>query len=150
MHEENHSMKAGADLSACCYHIVRVSNALLGQVNIASEAVHSSMIGILRNKPAAAGRSATISLYGEGTVAAGAAIGSIGVFVTCNGSGRAIAAASGDMVVARALETATADGQHIRCLQFIHQARCARCSGGPCQTQCTRRWQPSILDASSA
>jgi hypothetical protein len=119
MHEENFTLKAGADLSACLYHVVRLSDAVKGLVNISSQANHSSMIGVLRNAPAAAGRAATISLVGEGKVAAGAAIGSIGVFMTCNGSGRAIAAASGDMVFGRALETATADGQHIRCLQFI-------------------------------
>lgn len=119
MHEENHSMKAGANLSACNYHIMRVSDAVNGRVNIASESVWSGMIGILRNAPAAIDRGATISLYGEGKVCVGAAINSIGVFFTCNGSGRAISAASGDMVVGRALETATADGQYIRCLQFI-------------------------------
>lgn len=118
MHEENFSLKAGADLSACLYHIVRISNGV-DRVNIASEAVHGSMIGILRNAPGAAGRGATISLFGEGKVCAGAAINSAGVWFTTNGSGRAIAAASGDMVCGRVLETAAADGQFIRCLQFI-------------------------------
>lgn len=119
MHEENFSMKAGADLSACEYHIMRVSDATLGRVNIASESVWSGMIGILRNAPAAVDRGATIGFTGEGKVCAGAAIGSIGVWFTCNGSGRAIAAASGDMVAGKVLETATANGQYIKCMQIF-------------------------------
>ena len=118
MHEENFGLKAAADLSACQYHIMRLTDGI-NRVNIASESVNNGMVGILRNAPMAAGRGATIGLIGEGKVCAGAAINSAMAWFTCNGSGRAIAAASGDMVCGRVLETAAADGQYIRCLQII-------------------------------
>lgn len=118
MHEEAFSLKAAADLSAAQYHIMRITNGV-DQVNIASAAAHSSMIGVLLNRPAAAGRAAAIGYASEGKVVAGAAITSAGVFFTSNGSGRAIAAASGDMVAGRVIETATANGDVIRCLMII-------------------------------
>lgn len=126
MHDENFSLRAGANLSACQYHIMRISDGI-GQVNVASLATDNGMIGVLRNAPAAAGRAATISLFGEGKVVAGAAIGSAGVWFTCNGSGRAIAATSGQMVAGRILETASADGDVVRCLHIIP----IRMSGAP-------------------
>lgn len=109
------SFLAAADLSAAQYHIMRIANGV-DRVNIASEDVHNSMIGVLQNKPAAAGRGAAIGHSGEGKVVAGAAISSAGIFFTTNGSGRAIAATSGDMIAGRVLETATADGDVIRAL----------------------------------
>lgn len=118
MHDNAFSLKAGADLSACQYHIMRLSDGV-DQVNIASEAVWSGMIGVLQNAPAAAGRGAAIGLPGEGKVVAGAAISSAGVYLTTNGSGRAVIAASGNMVFGRLLETAAADGDTVRCLYMV-------------------------------
>lgn len=109
-----YTFKAGADLSSALYHIVRISNGA-DAVNIASESVHSSMIGVLLNAPAATGRHASVAYIGQGKVTAGAAINSVGVFFTCNGSGRAVAAASGDMVAGRILETAAANGDVVQC-----------------------------------
>lgn len=106
------AMKAGADLSAAQYHVVRISDGV-DQVNIASLDTHSSMIGVLLNKPAASGRGASVAQSGKGKVVAGAAVSSTGLFLTCNGSGRAIAATSGDMCFGRNLETAAADGDVI-------------------------------------
>lgn len=106
------AMKAGADLSAAQYHVVRISDGV-DQVNIASLDNHSSMIGVLLNKPAAVNRMASVAQSGKGKVVAGAAVSSAGIFLTCNGSGRAVAVASGDMTFGRSLETAGADGDVI-------------------------------------
>lgn len=119
MHDENYSLKPAVDLSQCQYHIMRLVNGV-DTVNIASESVWPGMVGILRNKPSGIGRGgATIGLIGEGKVCVGAAISSVMTWFTCNGSGRAIAASSGDMTAGKVLETATADGQFVRCLEVI-------------------------------
>ena len=103
-----YTMQAAADLSAVQYHIMRRSAAL--QTNIASEAVSTQNIGVLQNKPAATGRAATIAYAGLSKVVCGAAI-TDGGLITTNGSGRAAAAGSGDVVVGRALSTTASDGE---------------------------------------
>ena len=105
--------KAAADLSGVQYHIVRFSGA--DTVNIASQDTSSEMCGVLQNKPSAADQHAAVGFLGESKVVAGAAV-SANAFITTNGSGRAVAATSGDMVCGRALEAASADGEVIRCL----------------------------------
>lgn len=109
--QKTKTFAAAADLSGAQYAIVRISNNAQ-QVNIASQDIHSSMVGVLQNKPAAAGRHATVADQGKGKIIVGAAVNST-AFLTCNGSGRAVVASSGDMVCARALETAGADGDII-------------------------------------
>lgn len=100
-----------ADLSANQYQFLRhVGN---GNVNVASLATNGMNTGILLNKPAAAGRHASILVEGRGKVFAGGAINTVGVFLATNGSGRAAVAGSGDMVLARCLETAASDGDII-------------------------------------
>lgn len=99
---------AAVDLSGAQYHIMRISDNN-ESVNIASLDTHSSMVGVLQNKPAAVGRHATVAYEGKGKVVAGAAVNSLG-FMTCNGSGRAVLATSGDMCCGRFLETAAGDG----------------------------------------
>jgi len=104
-----YTMKAAADLSGVQYHIMRQDAA--HSCNVASEAVNSTMIGILQNKPES-GENATIADEGISKVVAGAAI-TQGLHVTCNGSGRAAAVGSGDVALGRALEAAGADGDII-------------------------------------
>lgn len=102
---------AGSDLSAHQYNIMQdIGN---GQIRVASEAVNFAICGVLMNKPAAAGRHASVATRGPGKVRAGAAINTVQVFLTTNGSGRAIAASSGEIVIGMARETATADGDII-------------------------------------
>lgn len=105
-----YTMKAGADLSAVQYHIMRRSAA--DQCNIGSQATTTQLIGVLQNKPAAANRAATIAFVGHSKVVAGGAV-TDGGLITTNGSGRAAAAGSGDVVVGRALATSTTDGEVI-------------------------------------
>jgi len=110
------AMKAAADLSAAQFHLVRVSDNA-GQVNIGSLATHSSLIGILWNAPNATGRGASVAYDGLAKVTLGAAVNSLTWFTT-NGSGRAVAAASGDMCAGRLLETGGADGEIVSCLLY--------------------------------
>ena len=106
------ALEAAADLSGKQYHIVRASAA--GKTNQASEAVHSSMFGVLQNKPQS-GETATVAYAGPSKVVAGGAV-TANAFVTCNGSGRAADVASGQMTIGRALEAATTDGEVISVL----------------------------------
>ena len=106
---ETFSAKAAADLSAVQYHIMRLSAA--NTVNVASLTTVTGICGVLQNKPQS-GEAGAIAYLGQGRVGAGGAI-TAGVHVTCNGSGRAATANSGDMIVGQALEAAGADGDII-------------------------------------
>jgi hypothetical protein len=106
--------KAGADLSVKQYHFVRASADHV--CNQASLATASSLLGVLQNKPKT-DEAATIAYFGESKVVAGGAI-TANVLITSNSSGRAAAAASGDMICGRALEAAGADGEVINALIF--------------------------------
>lgn len=103
--------KAAADLSAQQYHFVRYSAA--DTVNVASNAADEAMAGVLQNKPDAANRAATVAKMGETKITAGGAL-TVNDLITTNGSGRAAAAASGDHIMGRVLETAGADGDVVR------------------------------------
>lgn len=106
--------KAAADLSAQRYHFVRWSAA--DTVNMSSHSAAEDYAGILQNKPSAANRHASVSVEGVSKIYAGGSV-TANDFVTTNGSGRATAAASGDMVMGRALQAASADGEIITILQ---------------------------------
>jgi len=108
------TLKAAADLSAKRYHIMRASAE--GYCNMASHSTNSTMIGVLINDPQANGH-ATIAYEGKSKVVAGAAV-SANAFITTNGSGRAVAVASGGMACGRALQAASADGEVITCQLF--------------------------------
>lgn len=109
---ETFTAKAAADLSAHQYNIMRLSAE--DTVNVASLDTNSAIAGVLLNKPES-GQHATIQYAGPGLIRAGAATAT-NLFITCNGSGRAIAAASGEMIVGRLLEAATADGDVVRAI----------------------------------
>jgi hypothetical protein len=104
------SVPAAGDLSALQYHIVKLNSSGQAAACLDGEAG----FGILQNKPAAAGRGASVRTEGESFVVAGAAI-TAGDELASNGSSRAHLATSGDEVVAQALQTATGDGSIIRC-----------------------------------
>ena len=106
--------QAAADLSGKQYHLMRLSGA--GLCNVASHAAGAAgtLFGVLQNKPTS-GHAATLAYEGESKVVAGGNI-SANAYITTNGSGRATAASSGNMVAGIALEAAAADGDVIRCL----------------------------------
>lgn len=99
---------AAADLSANQYQIVQDQGD--GTVNVATDDTDPGIVGILQNKPAAVGRHASVGYRGPSKVMAGAAINTVNALVTTNGSGRAVVAGSGDMIIGNIMETAAADG----------------------------------------
>src|SRR3972149_1729195 len=104
---ETYTMEAAADLSAKQYHIVRGSAA--NKCNQGSASTDSGLIGILQNKPQS-GEFACVADGGISKVVAGGTVTANGP-VTTNGSGRAANAVSGEMVIGRAIDTATTDGE---------------------------------------
>jgi hypothetical protein len=106
---------AAADLSAKQYHFVRLSAA--DTVNQASHSAGEDNFGVLQTKPAAANRQCTVGVEGFSKVTAGGSL-TVNDLITTNGSGRAAAAASGDMVMGRVLQTAGGDGDIVRCQVF--------------------------------
>lgn len=108
------SYEAAADLSGAQYTVVRLSGA--NQVNLATSP-RSNMsahrpVGILQNKPDAAGKGAAVRAYGRSVMVAGAAI-SAGDEVTYNSSGRGITANTvGEFSIGTAVTAASADGEH--------------------------------------
>lgn len=102
---------AAADLSANIYNAVAF--VALGRVAVASGNLGHTYAGILANAPAAAGRAASVVTQGRFKAVAGAAVASIGVPLTYNTSGRVIVAASASVVIGKALEAASADGDII-------------------------------------
>lgn len=103
---ETFTAKAAADLDTVQYHLMRLSAA--NTVNVASQSTNSGLCGVLQNKPKS-GEHASVGYLGTARVMAGAAI-TAGKHITNNGSGRAVAVASGGMSCGRALEAAGADG----------------------------------------
>jgi hypothetical protein len=111
---EKYTFTAAADLSAHQNNIMRLSAE--NTVHVASLATNSAIIGVLTNKPKL-GKSAAVQYSGKCQVRAGAAV-SANALITCNGSGRAVAVASGGMSIGRAIEAATADGDVIETILF--------------------------------
>lgn len=104
---------AAADLSAFQYRVVRLSAART--VNVASHNLAASVlgpVGVLQNKPNAAGRAASVAREGLSKAVAGAAV-TVNQMVTHDGSGYVIDAVSGSNVIGRALEAAGAAGEVI-------------------------------------
>lgn len=99
------SLPAAADLSAAQYKIVQVNSS--GQAALANAT--SMTVGVLQNKPSAAGRVATVAIHGVSKVVAGGAI-TAGARVTSDANGNAVAATTaGDAVIGVAL-TGAASG----------------------------------------
>ena len=108
---EIRTLVANLDLSAQQYNLMQdIGN---GRIKVASEAVNFAIAGVLMNKPAAAGRHASVAYRGAGKVRIGAAVNTIQAYLTTNGSGRAIVASSGEVIFGKARETGTADGDII-------------------------------------
>ena len=109
---------AAVDLSAKQYHIVRPAGTLT--CDIASHALGSSAVGaplgVLQTDPRT-GEAATIAFAGLSKVVTGAAV-TVNALVSTNGSGRAIDAVSGSVVIGRAIEATSNDGEVATVLLF--------------------------------
>lgn len=99
------TVQAGGDLSAGQFRFVEIATD--GQVDLVS-AAGGNAIGVLMDKPNAAGRAAQVAVNGVAKVVAGTGGVTAGDEVQSDGSGEAIAAAAGDKVLGRALTTAAA------------------------------------------
>lgn len=106
---ETLTLEAAADLSNAQYHAVRLS--AMRRCNVSSDPADNQLVGILLNKPRLT-EFASIANFGKGKVVAGGGI-TAGQFCAANGSGRAVAATSGQWSFGRCLETCTADGEII-------------------------------------
>lgn len=102
------SLEAGADLSAKQYYFVTV--AADGQVDPTGDGLAAD--GVVQNDPAAAGRAATVGVSGRTKVVAGGVV-TAGDEVASDTSGRAVTAATGDIILGRALSTSANAGEII-------------------------------------
>lgn len=108
------TLEAGADLSAVQFHFVVIDS----DAQISAAGNGAAAVGVLQNKPAAAGRAASVAVGGVtrvecgGTIAAGADIGS-------DANGNAVAATTGDAI----LGVATEGGASGEVIAMIFQPR---------------------------
>lgn len=96
------AVTAAADLSAAQFLFVKITGELAINLAGAGEAVD----GVLQNKPAAAGRAATV--WGPGTaskVVAGAAVAA-GADVTPDAAGKAVTSATGNYIAGKCMTAA--------------------------------------------
>ena len=100
--------------SGAQYHIARLAAANL--VNVASLKTDSAMVGVTLTKPGNPGENVTVMFEGIAKVTAGGTL-TANALLTTDGSGRAVAAGSGDMVFGRAL-TAGASGNVVSAIIF--------------------------------
>ena len=107
------AVTAAVDLSGYQYRIMRFSAAQ--QCNVASHALSAAAAqlpcGVLQNKPKS-GEAASIAYMGPSKVMAGAAV-TARALITTDGSGKAIDAVSGSLVIGRAQEAAGATDEII-------------------------------------
>lgn len=102
------SMEAGQDLSANQFHFVTVASD--EQVDPTGDGLFAN--GVLQNDPNTAGHAAVVAIGGVTQVKAGGSV-TAGDAVASDASGKAVTAASGDVILGTALETAGADGDII-------------------------------------
>ncbi len=100
------SLEAGADLSANQFYAVKVTGA--DTVGLAGD--DELMVGVLQNKPAAAGRAATVRISGLTKAVASAAIAA-GAKVGVAAGGKFKTADTGSVVCGTAVNAAGADGE---------------------------------------
>jgi hypothetical protein len=105
--------RSGQDLTNFQYRVVRFAGA--DNVSVASNDVSLAATevprGILQNNPGS-GQAATVAYLGQSKARAGAAI-TVDNFITTNGSGKVVAAGSGDIIIGTALEAAGAEDEII-------------------------------------
>ena len=125
------SFPAAADLSGKQYHIVDMESD--GEVTSTTGATDSP-VGVLQNKPAAAGRAASVAIGGITKVAARSTAGSgdfaIGTQLVSNAAGKAVkfdGTSKNHYILGRALEatttgTAAGTGNSIIAMQLTYEA----------------------------
>lgn len=98
------SIPANADLSTKQYFFVKLTNSSgVGQAAVTGDG--ESAIGVLQNKPDAAGEVATVGVRGVSKVMAGGTI-TAGNPVASDANGEAVVAATGDIVLGTAINSA--------------------------------------------
>lgn len=108
---KNITREAASDLSASQYCFVDLNNA--GRVALVADG--GQAIGVLQNDPDALGRAACVMISGITKVKVGGAL-TAGDDVASDSSGRAVTPATGDRILGRVLETATAANQIVAML----------------------------------
>jgi len=108
------TLEAKADLSTLQFTFVDVDATSVdsqGRARVGAPSGAGGMaIGVLQNKPNALGQAAEIHVGGLTKVKAGAATAA-GIDIQTNAAGKAIAAASGDVVLGHSITAATAADQ---------------------------------------
>lgn len=107
------TLKAAADLSTKQYHFVELTAS--DTVN-ACNGTTDKAIGILQNKPTAAGQPAVVAIAGVSKLVAGGALATAGSYLATKADGRAQAAASTQYARAQQITTAGADGDVLEAL----------------------------------
>ena len=92
------TIEAGSDLSSDIYKIVAVASD--GQVDLAGAGVHAQ--GVLQNNPDAAGKAATVGIFGVSKVILGATVAA-GAKIMVDASGLAITATATNHVIGTCL-----------------------------------------------
>jgi hypothetical protein len=109
-HTDNVSFAAADDLSAYQFRFLKLTGA--DEVDIVSAAT-DRVVGVLQNKPAAAGRGAAVAVVGVIKMQAGGAITAGDPFKT-NATGFAVSASSGDFGILGLAYTTVASGGFFR------------------------------------
>jgi len=99
------TLEAGGDLSANQFHFVVIASD--GQIDAVSSA-GGDADGVLLNKPDAAGKAAEMCFGGVAKLVVGTGGVTAGQKVQSDANGEAIAAATGDHVLGKALQTGAA------------------------------------------
>jgi hypothetical protein len=108
------TLEAGADLSTKQFYFVSV--AADGQIDPTGDGLDAD--GVLQDAPAAAGRAALVAISGKVKVVCGGVV-TRGGPVASDSAGKAVNAATGDIILGTALETG-ADG---RIIEILFQPR---------------------------
>lgn len=97
-----HSFPANADLSASQYCFVTLNSS----GNVAVTGASGDAIGVLQNKPAAAGRAAAVAIGGRTKMLLGGTVAK-GAQVVSDSTGRAVTAISGELILGICVEGGT-------------------------------------------
>jgi hypothetical protein len=112
-----HSWPAVRDLSSYQHRIMKLSS---GQIDFATAAT-DVLLGVIQDKPAAAGRAGCVRIYGISKVEAGDAVLE-NALVTSDNVGRGVTAAAGagtnNYIIGRALTAAGAAGDKFNVLLY--------------------------------
>jgi hypothetical protein len=108
------TLEAGADLSAKQFYFVSVASD--GQIDPTGDGLDAD--GVLQDAPAAAGRAALVAIAGKVKVVCGGVV-TRGGPVASDADGKAVNAASGDIILGVALET----GASGRIIEILFQPR---------------------------